>query len=364
MVGASDIVTHCFWRHPSKEYAAGMAHITHHRFGVVDSELEMLGGQTVDKRGCFFGEIIDDNDDAVIIPASFGGLARFEHAELHVDCIADHRGKPFIICDQDRLRGRVMLRLRQQVSGDLVRIVLPIGNDKDFARSCDHVDADNPIELALGLCDIGVAGTGDDVHRLDALCAVGEGRDGLRTPHAPDFVDPGHVRSSEHERIRIALGRRCDDDNALNASDAGGDRIHQERGGIGSSAAGHIKASCIDREPPCSQPHALIISVVPICGQLRFVIGANATGREFESLALVCVDLFVCFFATFRRNDPIGIIDQRIPVKALRILHKCFIAAGLHGAQNVRDNARNITFGFAPRIDDAVEALFEIGFES
>ena len=52
-----------------------MAHGLHQRFGVVDRKFEMFGRERVDQRGCFFGDVIYDDNNTVIIPALLGGFA-------------------------------------------------------------------------------------------------------------------------------------------------------------------------------------------------------------------------------------------------------------------------------------------------
>ena len=58
-----------------------------------------------------------------------------------------------------------MLGLGQQIDGDAARVVVGIGDHDDLRRAGDVVDADAAEHLALGLGDIGVAGSDDAVHR-------------------------------------------------------------------------------------------------------------------------------------------------------------------------------------------------------
>ncbi len=73
-----------------------------------------------------------------------------------------HRiGKRRIIGDQDRLRGGVVFGLRQQVRGDPRGVRVTVGDDQDFGRSRDHVDADLAEDEALCGRHVGVAGSDD-----------------------------------------------------------------------------------------------------------------------------------------------------------------------------------------------------------
>ena len=66
-----------------------------------------------------------------------------------------------VVGDQDRLRGRVVLGLGEQVGGDPVRIVGAVGDDQHLRGPGDHVDADRAEDLPLGRRHIGVAGADD-----------------------------------------------------------------------------------------------------------------------------------------------------------------------------------------------------------
>src|SRR3546814_10239075 len=74
------------------------------------------------------------------------------------DCI----GEIAIVGEKDRLAGRVVLGLAEQVGGDHMRFVPRVRDDDDLARPRDHVDADQPIELALRLGDPGVTGRSEE----------------------------------------------------------------------------------------------------------------------------------------------------------------------------------------------------------
>ena len=92
-----------------------------------------------------------------------------------------------VVGDQDRLRGDVVLGLRQQVGGDPVRIVAAVGDHQHLGRAGDHVDADRAEDLALGGRDIGIAGADDLGDRADRLGAIGERGDRLRAADAVDL---------------------------------------------------------------------------------------------------------------------------------------------------------------------------------
>ena len=63
--------------------------------------------------------------------------------------------------DQDRLRAFVVFGLAEEVERDPVRVIVGVGDDEDFGRPGDHVDADAAKDPTLGGGDEGVAGAGD-----------------------------------------------------------------------------------------------------------------------------------------------------------------------------------------------------------
>ena len=100
-------------------------------------------------------------------------------------------GEGGIVGDQDRLRGGVVLGLRQKVGGDPGGIVVAVGDDQDLRRAGDQVDADLAEHAALGGGDIGVARAGDLVDRPRSIAC--------RRPARPP---PGRRRCARPRRRR------------------------------------------------------------------------------------------------------------------------------------------------------------------
>ena len=103
----------------------------------------------------------------------------------------DIGGEPRAVGDQDRLRARIMLGLRQQIGGDPVGIAGVVGDDQHFGGTGDHVDADLAEHQPLGGGDIGIAGADDLCHRRNRRGAIGERGHRLR---AADAIDLGRRR--------------------------------------------------------------------------------------------------------------------------------------------------------------------------
>ena len=99
--------------------------------------------------------------------------------------------------DQHGRRVGAVLGLGQQVDGDDERVGVLVGDDQHFGRPGEEVDADLAEQLALGLGDVGVAGAGEHVDRVDGLGADGQGGDRLDTAEQVDLVGAGQVHGGD-----------------------------------------------------------------------------------------------------------------------------------------------------------------------
>ena len=167
----------------------------------------MLGRQAIDQRHGF-GEIAHQDDRAIGVPAGAGDRTGGQRRDLALDRGGDGIGEGRVIGEEDRLAGRIMFRLAEQIRGGPFRIVAAIGDDDDFRWTGHHVDADDAVKLALGFGDPSIAGAGDDVHGPDPTGAISERGDRLRAADAPDFLDPRDLRGGENQRVDLAIGGR------------------------------------------------------------------------------------------------------------------------------------------------------------
>jgi hypothetical protein len=176
--------------------------------------------------------------------------------------------------------GFVVLRLREQVGGDPVRVAGLVGDDQDLGGSGDHVDADLAEHDALGRRHIGVAGTHDLGDRLDARCPIGECGHRLRAADAIDLVDACELRRRQHQRVELSVRRRHHHDDARHARDFRGHRVHEDRGRISRGAARHVKPDCLDRGPAAAEFDAERVGEALVLGQLANVIGLDPAAGE------------------------------------------------------------------------------------
>jgi hypothetical protein len=87
--------------------------------------------------------------------------------------------------------------------------------------SGDHVDADDPEDLALGRRHVGVARADDLVHGGDGPGAVGQGRDRLGAADPVDLVHAGPARRGQDQGGDPAVRGRHGHDQALDPGDLG-----------------------------------------------------------------------------------------------------------------------------------------------
>ena len=241
----------------------------------------MLGRDAVDQRHRLV-PIADHDDRAMRVPAAARDRGARQGGEVAFDRLRHLRGEFGVVGDEDRLRGEVVLGLRQEVGGDPCGVVAAIGHHQDLRRAGDHVDADPAEDPALGRRDIGVAGPDDLVDRRDRRGAVGQRRDRLRAADPVDFVDPAQARRRQHQRVEHPVRRRHHHHQPLDPGDLGRDRVHQHRGRVGGGAARHVKPGARQRSPAHAEPHAAGIDVVDTLRQLLPVEALDPLGGEAQ----------------------------------------------------------------------------------
>ena len=202
----------------------------------------------------------------MIAPASAGDLAPRQSRDLRVDRYRDAVGERGIVGYQDTAGGAVMFRLTQQIDGNPVRVRSSVGDHQNLRGPGDGVDPDSAEDHALGRRHIGIAGTDDDIDRLDGLGAIGQCGNRLRPADPIDFVDSRAMRCRQNRGNEFPIRRRYDHDQSSDPGDLSGNRVHQHRAGIGGRPAWNIEPRRADRCP--AQAKAITHTVV-ICVPLR-----------------------------------------------------------------------------------------------
>ena len=136
-----------------------------------------------------------------------------------------------------------MLRLRNEIRGDVHRVGSCIGKDGDLGGAGFGVDSHDSAHEPLGGSDVDISRPGDDVDPRAAFGAVGEHRNGLGATHGVDLVDAEQGAGTEHDRVRqggVTLRRRRDgerlDPRHLRRND-----VHHHTARISDAAAGHVE---------------------------------------------------------------------------------------------------------------------------
>ena len=141
-----------------------------------------------------------------------------------------------------------MLGLAQQVGRAHLGVGRIVGDDEDLGRAGEQIDADPAVKLALGLGDIGVAGTDQHVDRAKRLGAERHRRDRLHAAQHVDFVGAGEMHRGDRLGMRHALVRRRAGGDVADPGDARGDDRHMRRGDHRIAPAGHVAADAADRD--------------------------------------------------------------------------------------------------------------------
>ena len=120
-----------------------------------------------------------------------------------------------------------MFGLRQQVGGDEGGRRGLVGNDDDFRRPGDRINADRAVDQLLRDCDIDVARPDDLIDARHALGAEGERRDRLRAADAVDFRDAEFVNDGGDCRNFFERAGRRRNRDARHAGDLRRHGVHQ-----------------------------------------------------------------------------------------------------------------------------------------
>ena len=112
MVGTGDIVADRLGGMAAEENRARVANPLGQRISFVERQFEMLGSNPVDQRRSLF-PIRYENDSAVRPPARLCDFHPWQSCQMALDRGLDRGREASIVGDEDRLRGAVVLRLRQ-----------------------------------------------------------------------------------------------------------------------------------------------------------------------------------------------------------------------------------------------------------
>jgi len=116
---------------------------------------------------------------------------------------------------QHGLRTTSVFLLCQQVRRHPFRASSMIGDDQHLTRPRQTVDPHHPEDLPLGLVDVGVARTTDDVHARNRGRAVGKCAHGLSPSQAIDLLYTQEVCGRQHRFVDRPIPARRSADGQL-----------------------------------------------------------------------------------------------------------------------------------------------------
>ncbi len=220
--------------------------------GVGRLDLQVLGGVGVD-------------DPEPVVEAGHQHDARLRAGERLGDALGmprggDLAGKLLLDGLGERLAGgdqhgggdHVVLGLADQVGGDVDGVGGVVGEHGDLGRARLGVDADAPLEQALGGGDPDVAGTGDHADRGALLGAVGEHRHRLGAAHGVHLVDAEQRAGRQDGRVgqpSEAGLRRGGDRQGGHPRLLGGHDVHHDARRVDRAPAGDVEADPVDGHP-------------------------------------------------------------------------------------------------------------------
>ena len=258
MVTAAAIVAHRFGRPLAEKNRAGTLYALEQRARRGHLQDQVLGRIAVAylDRLC---QRVDRNQ-----PALRQRLAGDRAARQFGALALDFGGRPIQQngrrTQQDHLRIRPVLGLRQQVGGDEYRVRAGIGDHQHFGRAGRHVDRGairigRHLQLRLG--DPGIAGAEQLVAFRHAGRAVSHGGDRLRAAQLEHAVHTGEPRRIQHRLIAAAVGARRRAQHHFAATGDVRRHAQHQRGRRQRRAAGrHVQADPADRSQHALHPHA------------------------------------------------------------------------------------------------------------
>ena len=177
----------------------------------------------------------------------------------------------------------------------------------------------------------------------------------MRAADAINLIDAGEFCGREHQWVEHAAGRRHHHHDPRHAGDLGRHRIHQHRGRIGGSAAGHIKADRVDRRPARAELDTERIGEAIVPRHLPAMKNLDAVAGEFERVERGRRAVIHRGGDFFRGHSEPGPVEIE-PIEFLRVLLQRPIAT----RDDVGDDGAHRRFDIRGRLAFAVEKSAEL----
>ena len=173
----------------------------------------------------------------------------------------------------------VVFCLGKQVSSHERGIGFAVCQYQNLGRTCNHINGNLAIYLALGFRHESVTGAHDFIYSGNRLGAVCQCSNRLRTADLEDFVHACNLCSAKDCGIYLTVthGRR-DHDDLAHACKLGGNTVHQHGGGISSSTARDVNTNLCQRRDFLSEHNAAVFLDFKALAHLIFMICFNICG--------------------------------------------------------------------------------------
>ena len=180
-------------------------------------------------------------------------------------------------------------------------------------------------------------------------------------PTRVHLVDPDQLGGGENERVEDAAGSRHGHHQPPDASDFGGDRVHQHRGRVGGGTAGDIKPGGRNRAPTIGEPNPERIHIIDCRRQLKAMKAFDPSGGEPQR-----GDRF-----GRGRSSPLGNLAARNAqagnrkvnaVEAVCVIDQRGITAARDILDDRRDHRIDIRLALPLGLKQSPESRFEPGF--
>ena len=253
MVGAREVVAHRFAGIGTEKDGPAGLHLPAQRLGLPSQQLQVLGSDAVDDPDCLTGSTHDQNGAIAFQRHPYGRLPA-QLQDLTVEAGPDGFGLAPGKHDGERHRRFIVLRLGHQIGGHMVGMSRIVGNHHHFRRAGNLVDVHLPEDLPLGRRYVGVSRTHDLVDSGHGFGPVGQGGDGLGSPHPVDLLQSQFGQRRRHHRVGLEAGIGSGHHNSVHPRNLRRDSVHEQAGRIGRGPPWHIETHTRQGRDSLPQP--------------------------------------------------------------------------------------------------------------
>ena len=262
MVGTGHVVAQRNRGVRATEDGAGVADLGDHGIRISGLHFKVFGRVRVGRVDGLFDAVCEDDAGLAAAQRRVDALGVLGARHAVLEALLHLVGDVFAVGDKHGTGELVMFSLADQIGGEPAWVGTLVGDDGDFGRTGDGVDADDAGDHALGGGDEDVARAGDLVHRIaqnlavlrfGALGAVSEHGDGLSAADRVHLVHAEDGAGGEDGLVRQAVGvaaaRRGGDGQRFDACGLRRHHVHDDGARVDGLASRHVQADALHRNP-------------------------------------------------------------------------------------------------------------------